>query len=941
MKIRISLFILFLLLSLISFCQTKNDLYLTKIPLKNHFDPLIYNGGLQNWGFDQDQNGVLFVANDQGLLEFDGNKWVIHKLPLATRTRSVFIESNDRIFVGGDNQVGYFVRSDQGIQFISFKKELEKNNISANEILKIIKADGSLYFLTRESKILRYSDAGFKGFEGPGYIQNIFNHQEDLIVQVYNQGLFKLEDNNFLRITGTSKTPEISEITTSGNNNSLMFCKNGTVFSFASKSIIKDYSKAFGEVNAVQNLSKGGYAVGTQNKGLYILDSNLEIEHHFTKNRGLTGATVKAVHEDQFKNLWVGLNNGIDYLKVNLPFRLINDESGVEGTGYCATTFNERTFLGTNNGVFFLKATANETIDTFKLLEGSEGQVWGFSKVHDNLILNHQNGAFLIDDQELTQFHDIGSWLFVETQDPNIILGGDYQGVKYFEKQGQSWRFLKQIPNLNESSRILHFENDTTLWMSHGYKGAYKIQFDKDLKLKKGVTRFGQNNGFPSDILISSYRLNGRLIFTSEDGTFNYVQDSLMFRPNKFLDSLLGKSHISNIKQKGNDIYFIQNNEIGRLEEKRFGEYNKETAIFKHVNKLINFDLDNISILDAKNILIGAKNGFIHYDPSVDYHVVNNFQTIIKSVRILRSEDSIQTISPTKNIRLEKENKIDISFVSPYFENTEDLKYSYRFLPVDDNWSEPTSINQKSYAYLPFGKYDFEVKAINLYGEESNISRYSFEIITPWYASNLAKIFYAILFLILVVLFPLIQQKRFKEEKLTLEKSKKMELEVKNKKIDSLYNENLKNELNLKNNQLTAITMQLLKNKEFILDVQQKISTAVSKTNSEKDLKRLVKTIDLELSNIDYWDQFSYHFEQVHGNYLNKIKDINVKLSPNELKLVAFLRMNMSSKEISKLMNITVRGVEIARYRLRKKFNLERSESLVNFLISLEKTQDT
>ena len=414
-----------------------------------------------------------------------------------------------------------------------------------------------------------------------------------------------------------------------------------------------------------------------------------------------------------------------------------------------------------------------------------------------------------------------------------------------------------------------------------------------------------------------------------------------MFRPNKFLDSLLGKSHISHIKQKGNDIYFIQNNEIGRLEEKRFGEYNKETGIFKHVNKLINFDLDNISILDAKNILIGAKNGFIHYDPSVDYHVVNNFQTIIKSVRILRSEDSIQTISPTKNIRLEKENKIDISFVSPYFENTEDLKYSYRLLPVDDNWSEPTSINQKSYAYLPFGKYDFEVKAINLYGEESNISRYSFEIITPWYASNLAKIFYAILFLILVVLFPLIQQKRFKEEKLTLEKSKKMELEVKNKKIDSLHNENLKNELNLKNNQLTAITMQLLKNKEFILDVQQKISTAVSKTNSEKDLKRLVKTIDLELSNIDYWDQFSYHFEQVHSNYLNKIKDINVKLSPNELKLVAFLRMNMSSKEISKLMNITVRGVEIARYRLRKKFNLERSESLVNFLISLEKTQDT
>jgi DNA-binding CsgD family transcriptional regulator len=101
-------------------------------------------------------------------------------------------------------------------------------------------------------------------------------------------------------------------------------------------------------------------------------------------------------------------------------------------------------------------------------------------------------------------------------------------------------------------------------------------------------------------------------------------------------------------------------------------------------------------------------------------------------------------------------------------------------------------------------------------------------------------------------------------------------------------------------------------------------------------LKSIIKTIDRELSNNDSWDQFAYHFDQVHGNYLKKLSDNNIKLSPREIKLAAFLRMNMSSKEISKMLNITSRGVELARYRLRKKLNLKRTQNLVEYLIDLD-----
>ena len=149
--------------------------------------------------------------------------------------------------------------------------------------------------------------------------------------------------------------------------------------------------------------------------------------------------------------------------------------------------------------------------------------------------------------------------------------------------------------------------------------------------------------------------------------------------------------------------------------------------------------------------------------------------------------------------------------------------------------------------------------------------------------------------------------------------------------------EKLQTELNLKNDQLTSTTMQLIKNKEFIQGIQAKIITSIDKGGSVQELKRIISSIDKELSDEDYWAKFAYHFDQVHGNYLEKLSSMDIKLSPREIKLAAFLRMNMSSKEIAKLLNITTRGVELARYRLRKKLKLEREQNLVEYLIELDK----
>ena len=238
---------------------------------------------------------------------------------------------------------------------------------------------------------------------------------------------------------------------------------------------------------------------------------------------------------------------------------------------------------------------------------------------------------------------------------------------------------------------------------------------------------------------------------------------------------------------------------------------------------------------------------------------------------------------------------------------------------------------------MPYGQYTFEVKALNIYGIESKPSSFSFKVLAPWYATQAAKTAYFGIGVLAFLLIPLIQRRKYKTETSFITKEKEKELRIKDEEIDNLHNDKLQTELKLKNDQLASITMQLLKNKEFIKNVQDKIGDTLNQGSSNQELKRLIKTIDQELSDNDYWDQFAYHFDQVHGNYLEKLSRNNIRLSPREIKLAAFLRMNMSSKEISKLLNITNRGVELARYRLRKKLNLKREQNLVEFLIDLDR----
>jgi DNA-binding NarL/FixJ family response regulator len=469
------------------------------------------------------------------------------------------------------------------------------------------------------------------------------------------------------------------------------------------------------------------------------------------------------------------------------------------------------------------------------------------------------------------------------------------------------------------------------------------------MQVRDGIRQYGIKNGFSSND-INVFSLNEQLLFTAKDGIYNFNRQSDSFDPNQFFNKWLGQEQVVLIASDGGPvIYYIQDGHLGRLIQESFGTFRIEKDLFKHINKFMNDDLPNVSIIDAENILIGAKEGFIKYDPSKPISTEKEFPVLLRSLEVKLFQDSSVTYDPAflNEFQLTNNPSLKFQFAATHFDGFEEIKYAHRLLPMDDSWSEWTTNGIKEYSFLSPGKYIFEMKALNVYGKESSISSFSFEVLKPWYASDFAIAAYFLVVAAFVLLILLLQRRRHHTEKSMLSQDKKKALEEKDQEINqisiksrqeisSLMNEKLKSEINLKNDQLTSVTMHFMNSNEFIQDALKKVEANLDKGGSPEEMRNIIKTIYRNLSDNDSWERFAYHFDQVHGGYLKKLSENNVKLSPREIKLAAFLRMNLSSKEISTMLNITERSVELARYRLRKKLKLSRDQNLVEYLIELD-----
>ena len=331
----------------------------------------------------------------------------------------------------------------------------------------------------------------------------------------------------------------------------------------------------------------------------------------------------------------------------------------------------------------------------------------------------------------------------------------------------------------------------------------------------------------------------------------------------------------------------------------------------------------------------------------------------VRNVKISDKKDSLLFGGYFKNVneqQLQDEKNIPaisyswktihFEFSSSLFGYQTNLEYSIRLKGFDENWSEWTKRTEKEYTNLPAGKYTFEVKVRNNLGNESPVSAYSFKVLPPWYETTWAYLFYLLVIVaVSYVLYRLLRKKfhaqkqKYKEEQKKLLYILELERSKTESELVSLRNEKLEADINFKNSELASSAMHLVKKGELLTNIKSELTQVMKRLDNEQaiaELKKMIKSLS-EDDNIDKeWENFTKHFDKVHSDFVVGLKEKHPTISGNEMKLCAYLRMNLSTKEIAQLMNISVRGVEISRYRLRKKLGIASEVSLFDYLINIQ-----
>ena len=312
------------------------------------------------------------------------------------------------------------------------------------------------------------------------------------------------------------------------------------------------------------------------------------------------------------------------------------------------------------------------------------------------------------------------------------------------------------------------------------------------------------------------------------------------------------------------------------------------------------------------------------------------------SIEMTSASSKIGLKEPSKLNLLQKpelghhENSMFFSYAVPQYNKFNEVSYQYRLDGLFNEWSPFTKENQVSFNNLKFGDYTFQVRGKVGNTLTNNTASYSFKIRRPWYWSLTAIFFYV---LATISLFYGIHRlyKRYytkKQERLfDIEKKRQKRKKLKaEKQLIKLRNEKLRAEVDSKSRELAVSTMSMIKKNEFLNTIKSQLEKVQT---DNTDLKSVIQMIDNNLNNSDDWKFFEEAFNNADKNFLKKIKELHPEMTPSDLKLCAYLRLNLSSKEIAPLLNISVKSVEVKRYRLRKKMNLPHENSLTEYILSL------
>ncbi|WP_282037462.1 helix-turn-helix and ligand-binding sensor domain-containing protein [Saccharicrinis aurantiacus] len=925
-----------------------------------------YNGATQNWKITQSEYNYIYAANNDGLLEFDGETWRRYINTGNTIVRSTYATQN-RIYVGAISELGYYsYNENESLVYHSYSNLGNLNTLG--DYWTILEINDQIIFHSQQGLAIIKDDKLLKTIAAPSILISCFKVNNTILVQDEEEGLMELRGFELYPIPGGHrfKGQVIGSMMSLSNSEVLIGTMKEGLFVW-DMTTIKPWDSPTNKMLDKANVFCGTVhsnellVFGTIQSGIIITDKKGKLVMHIDKDKGLKNNTVLGVFVDIEGNIWCGLDNGIARIALNAPVTFISSYFDL-GTGYTSSKIGDDWYFGTNQGLFTInnKSLVNpeKTHSDFKKIEGTDGQVWSIYNNGTNPLCGHNLGVFEIDGNRsklITPSSIRGVWNFKPVpNNPNLLMCGTYSGLILLRWNGTNWVFHKKLNDFDVSSRFIEWDALSNLWVSHGSIGVYKISFNSALdeidKVELFSTDYFSEN---SSVVVSS--VAGETILSCSDKVFyinQYGKIADYTQLNKYFASK--EFPLSYQQDKYGNIWYFFENHTGVLRLLEDGNYIRIENPFTNLKQKLVSSFENVFVADQANAVFGIEDGFAHYSTQDN----NNFRLpLYVHMRYFKSENDTMMVALNQKKGQSQQaipqidfadNTIEIAYASPYFDDQEVL-YQSKLHGVDAHKTEWTRNTTRIFTQLHEGKYQFDVKAKNSYGTVSETLSYKFVIKPPWHRSNTAKIIYLILILLTASLLGFIFNKRVEvsraREKLKQqERFKRREENLKNealrneKELIKMRNDKLRTDVLHKEKELANSTMNIIHKNDFLVSIKEslkQIKKVTDVSQLQQKVNKLIKNIDKDIDSESYWEIFEVHLEHIHEDFLKRLLERHPDLNSKEKKLCAYIRMGMSSKDIASLMNISAPTVDNNRYKLRQKLNIEQGTNLNKYITDM------
>ncbi len=922
-----------------------------------NYDKNDFKSDSQFWTMCEDEDGLLIFGNNEGIIVFDGEYWKKILLPNNSSVRSLMVDDNGTVWVGGYNELGVLKKDFHGdYNYVSLVNELHLEGTNLENNWQIHAFNGKVVYRSfRELLVIDgKSVTHFKANQAFLYSKEI---GDNLIVQDANTGVYLLnKEANRITLVFAPDSYEngvISAVFKVNDQEVFLVTKEGNIFlaNLITKKIIKKielFEKGhIDPINCGIQKNDSTFLLGTLSSKIIELRKDGSTQRSNISFSNIKNTAIHNFYKLKSNNIWVLHNNGVSCLNFNSQYSNLFDNASV----YDILIENKTIYLATNEGVYYLNGF-DTSVFKINLIEDLPGQAWSLNKVDNDIIVGHNDGLFVLGNNKLKPVYNnrTGFWKITPIKSKqNLFLASSYNGLFLLAKEQSNWVLKHKIDGFDESTRdIIEAEDPNTYWICHGYKGVYKVLINSDFTRVESVEHFTTNNGFKSPFNINVVNYNGRIVFTTNNGIYVFDKDSKTFIPddilNKILDPTKNTRKLLYTKEK---TWFVQDDEAGYFLN---DDENKQFVTLPFLNLKGSFNKGMECVLPFRNyVFFGSSKGLFLYDINNNnnqkaYTVFNNISYIkdqVKNLAPINSDGDIEFPNDSDILRFE----FSAPKISPY----NDVQYSYFLDGLDYGWSEWVSLPFKEYTKLRHGKYVFKVKSKSNTGIDGEEIAYAFTILPTWYQTNFAFFIYIISFFVLtyfvyrLILKKIEGEKRktkletLKDQKLVKLELEQLKLSIEQQKIKE-DNTHLEMDLIDKSKELANYTLLLSKRKEAFLELSndlKQLKELVKSSESKNKIIQIFKKLNQNKIGDKYLEIFDVNFERVHTNFFMDLKHIDASFSQRELRLCALIKMNLTNKEISHILNISTRGVETARYRIRKKLNLPASESLTLFLENL------